>query len=184
MALDNNAIVGYALEGQLKKKLTEATNPGRSLVLRSHTGQQKTLQVSQVIPCSNESQVEATLRARARLARNSWLFIAGRQGAFDAVRIISETHIRFVQVTAGASHMFKISILDSLLRRLGAHAPGLGSVTWTHLEFLVIRPADDNRHFNLKTAVGSLQQYRRFDGEFWVRSDYRQNVQHARLDWD
>lgn len=105
LALDNNAIVGYALEGQLKKKLTEATNTGHSLVLRLRTGQQRILQVSQVIPCSNESQVKATLRARDSLARNSWIFIAGRrvllmpltsspQHTFDLSKSPQEHHTR------------------------------------------------------------------------------------------
>jgi len=110
---------------------------------------------------------------------DTWIFIAGRQGAFDAVHIVSKTHIRFVQVTAGGSHTFKLNILDSLMTSLA-----LQGRTWSHLEFMVIRPSDDRRCFSLQTAQGRLQNYKRFDNEPWHRQDYRDNVQYATLDWD
>jgi hypothetical protein len=61
------------------------------------------------------------------------IIIAGRHGA---IHVVSNGSIRFVQLTAGASHTFKLSIIDTMMR-------DLLPVTWSHLEFMLIRPVDD-----------------------------------------
>lgn len=172
-ALENQAIEGYALELQLKKKLNEAKHPGRYLVL-SHGS--ISLAVSSVLFCEGGDVLEML---KTHHDPDTWIFIAGRQGAFDAIHVVSNTHIRFVQVTAGKRHSFKLDILDGFMTTLG-----MAGLTWSHLEFMIVRPEDDHRPFSLLTTRGRLQNYRRFDEEQWHRADYRDNVQYATLDWD
>lgn len=173
---ENRAIEGYALEQQLKKKLTEGSQNGRALCLVIN-GQFTSLPVSRVLHCSTKDNVQNLLKPPQ--PDNTWIFIAGRQGAFDAVHILSHTHIRFVQVTACGSHTFKLHVLDSLMTSLA-----LQGRTWSHLEFMVVRPSDDARPFALGTTQGTLKNYSRFDNQPWNRQDYRDNVQYATLDWD
>ena len=109
MALKNQAIVGYAFEELLKKKLVEAKEPGQQLAIMHSGGPSTRLEVSAVQLCVGSAQVAAL--PQTRQAADTWIFVAGRQGAFDAVHIVSNTHIRFVQITAGKSHTFKLKAL-------------------------------------------------------------------------
>ena len=118
---------------------------------------------------------------------DTWIFVADGQqeGAFDAVHVVStapptDARIRFVQVTVRQSHTVQWHLLDTLLRNL---ATGDTPKTWSHLEFLILRPEQDDRTFRLDLAVGvgGLENYRRFDGELWDRTDYRSNVQYQKL---
>lgn len=172
--LDNQAMLGYALELQLRKKLNEAQQHGNTLVLNRGA---LSFPVSSVISCGPGDDCLEILAGQH--ADNTWIFIAGRQGAFDAVHIASNTHIRFVQVTGGKKHSFKLHILDKTMKALA-----LREKCWTHLEFMVVRPEDDHRKFHLETTEGGLQNYLRFDEEQWHRNDYRNNVQYATIDWN
>jgi len=181
--LDNQAIEGYALEEQLKKKLLQASQPGNHLTLGIGRAYVQ-YQVSKLIVCSTSNEVIDALRKNQ--PPDTWIFIAGRQGAFDAIHLETnqpetDRRIRFVQITAGRSHTFKLGIIDSMMQTL---AIGPTSMRWSHLEFMILRPEDDNRKFDLKKAEGGLQSYKRFDGTEWDRTDYRKNVQHATLGWE
>jgi hypothetical protein len=104
--------------------------------------------------------------------------VAGRQGAFDAIHLVSDTHIRFVQV--GKTHSFYLDIIHLLVLTLLDH-----NITWPHLKFMLLRPESERQiSFSLKTARGAIQNYKRFDDVLWDRRDYRNNVQYAFLSWN
>ena len=153
----NNSIES---ELQLRKKLNEAQQHGNALALNRGA---LSFPVSLVIFCGPGDDIIEILAGQH--ADNTWIFIAGRQGAFDAIHIVSNTHIRFVQVTGGKKHSFKLHILDETMKALA-----LRKKRWTHLEFMIIRPEDDNRRFYLETTQGRLQNYLRFDEERWHRN--------------
>ena len=140
-------------------------------------GKSISLNVYQVIFCDSEEVLDLL---RDFQNPNTWMFVADPRGALDAVHVVSNTHIRFVQVTAGTSHTFKLHILDSMMTAL-RHAGG--GVTWAHLEFMILRPEDDRRCLYLTKTEGSLLSYHCFDNEPWHRPDYSNNVQYATLDW-
>lgn len=57
--------------------------------------------------------------------------------------------------------------------------------TWSHMEFLIIRPDDDIRPFALETTVGGLRgNYLHFNEQPWDKREYRANMTYARLGWD
>jgi len=157
----------------LKKKLNEAKQPGSFLVLNGNMP----LNVSSVIFCE-AGKVSEMLKVRHD--PDTWIFIAGRQGAFDAIHVVSNTHIRFVQVTAGKTYSFKLHILHEFMTKLGlAVSPGVhGSPPRGRPP--TVQFADND----LQTTTGRLHNYRRFDGAQWYRADCRDNVQYASLDWD
>jgi len=142
-ALGNNAIVGYALKERLRQTLDRANQQRAGLNLCSVDGAPVHLPVARVLFCDDRSQVEELLKTRR--PANTWIFVPGRQGAFDAVHIKSNTHIRFLQLTAGQSHTIKLHIIATLLASL--------KVTWSHLEFLMVRPQDDTRGFRLQPLL-------------------------------
>lgn len=174
-ALSNRAIEVYAFEQQLKKSLQEAVHPGQSLVLEEQNGQRVQLQVDRFISC-DKSELESTLRNN--VTPNTWIFVAGQQGAFDAIHVQSPTHLRFVQATVGQKHSFYLDIIDLLLQSLA------DTNIWTHVEFLVLRPSNERRlQFALDPARGKLQSFLRFDEQQWDQKDYRRNVTYKFLGW-
>lgn len=176
-ALDNRVIEGYALEEQLKKSLNDARNPGVSLTVVMN-GSPTPLPVRNYVECTTYEleSLLATLQTP-----DTWIFVGGQQGAFDALHFVSNDYIRFVQTTAGASHTFYLDIISGLLTRLATNH----DIHCKFVEFMVMRPIDDHRPFALKTARGSLYGYTRFDGEAWNRSNNeRNNVVHCQLPWD
>lgn len=138
--------------------------------------------MSSVHFCTTEDEVVAHLAGQAGHTANAWTFIAGRQGAFDAIHIAPEhvRRIRFVQVTAGASHPFKLSIIDALLQKLLLEH----NVGCSHLEFMILRPDDDHQKFTLDTADGKVQTCPHFDRQLWDTRDHRSNVECAAIAWD
>lgn len=173
--LSNRAIEGYDFEEQFKKSLREAENPGRSLGVIDQNGQRVEYQVNQFISCDS-IVLEATLINN--LIPNTWIFVGGQQGAFDAIHVESLTRIRFVQITVGQKHTFFLDVVDGLLRRVR------DSNIWTHVDFLLLRPyTERHRNFVLDTARGALQPFLRFDGQLWDRQDYRNNVDYKLLEW-
>lgn len=174
--LSNKAIEGYAFEEQFKKSLSEAVNPGLSLAVRDQIGQIVEYTVDRFISCK-ASEVEATLKA-TNLMPNTWIFVGGQQGAFDAVNIQSKTHIRFIQTTVGQKHTFYLDAVDLLLQKLASWH------TWTHVDFLLLRAETERiRSFTLQPARGRLQSFTRFDGEPWDQREPRNNVSYKFLDW-
>jgi hypothetical protein len=100
--------------------------------------------------------------------------------AYDAILIYAHGRIRFIQVTSGAEHSFKVYAVDSLLRTL----QGRG-IIFTHVDFVVVRPSNDNRAFTLKNPVGSLDNWVDFSGEQWARGgNARNQVRYARVPWE
>jgi len=98
-ALRNRVIEGYAFVEQLKKSLGDAANPGRHLSLSDIDGRSLQLQVDRFMSCDKPNLEEKLKENWMKL--NRWIFVAGQQGAFDAVHIQSPTHLRFVQATVG-----------------------------------------------------------------------------------
>ena len=185
--LDNRAIIGYAFEKNLKSKLMEANLSNRGLRLFYENLESFQLPVSRLLEIQPEETssfdaLNELLKNRAKYEDNTWIFIGGRHCAFDAIHLAAKNRIRFVQVTVEHKCSFKLSIVDSLMRNLLA---GEGNpVTWSHMEFLIIRPDDDMRPFALETASGELSgKYLHFDGQPWDTKDYRSNVKNARLGW-
>lgn len=175
LRLNNKAIEGYAFEEQLKASLQRASQPGVSLVFADPNGQAVNYDVNHFFCCSAGDLLTTLSNHRQP---GTWIFIAGRQGAFDALHVRSNTHIRFIQATAGQKHTFYLDIIDLLLKQAATVH------TWSHLEFMVLRPETERGHdFRLDTARGGLQQFRRFDGQWWDRRDYRDNVKFAFLQW-
>ena len=174
--LDNRTIEGYAFEEQLKKSLVEAQTVGGNFIVHGETGN-ISYPVQQVIPCDAGEIVNVL---KNPLVPNTWVFVAGRQGAFDAVHVVSATHQRFVQITVGIKHSFKLDIIERLLRDVAN--PAL-----THIEFVLLRPQTERgKTFTLEHADGGnqLRVYRRFDNVNWSAHDfYRVNVQYAFLAW-
>ena len=185
--LRNQAIVGYALEEHLKTKLKEAQISNGKLELFEENGGLLHLPVSkffEIRPNENSThELNNLLRSKAAYKPNTWIFIGGRQGAFDAIHLVAHDRIRFVQVTAGQKHSFKLNLVDSLMRSLSTGQ--VDPVTWSHMEFMIIRPFDDTRLFTLETTVGGLSgNYLHFNDQRWDARDYRSNVTYARLRWD
>ena len=177
-------IEGYAFEEQLKKSLLQA-----SLTLKRHLHvlgqttigscreQRITYTVEFFMQCK-ASELKHTLQNNH--LPNTWIFVSENQGAFDAVHVQSETHIRFVQCTVEKAHSYYLDIIDSLLRAMAEQ-----DICWTHIEFLVLRPdSDRGTLFCLDPARGGFRDnYFRFDGQPWDRRDYRNNVRYALLHW-
>ena len=101
-----------------------------------------------------------------------------RARGFDAS--ITQRRIRVVQVTAAASHSFKIYAVDSFLCLLKVRG-----IEFTHVDFVVVRPNDDTRAFTLETPVGSLNRYNDYKGTKWVSGDNcRSQVRYATVGWE
>jgi hypothetical protein len=149
-ALRNGVIEGYAFEEQLKKSLCEAANPGRHLSLSGVDGRSQQLQVDRFTTC-DKSNLEEKIK-EYWMKPNTWIFVAGQQGAFDAVHIQSPTHLRFVQATVGQKHTFYLDVINLLPQRLAVLN------VWSHIEFLLLRPSDEQeRPFVLDPARGSFR---------------------------
>ena len=175
-ALQNKVIEGYALEEQVKKSLNEARNPGVGLTILIN-GQMATLPVANFLECTKD-ELESMLAESH--PRDTWIFVGGQQGAFDAVHVVSRDYIRFVQTTAGATHKFYLDIIDTMLAKLATNH----QIHWQHIEVMVMRPSDDHRKFALQAARGSLAGFTRFDEKPWDRSNgERDNVVYSRLYW-
>lgn len=178
--LANKVIEGYAFEQQLLTSLKAAeTSPEHSLAVTDLDGQAAHYPVQVVKEC-DQDDLPAILKSGCM--PNTWIFVTKDQGCFDAVHVQSETHIRFIQATVGKSHTFYLDIIVKLLRKLFLSSP---SITWSHIDFLVLRPKTDrDKEFSLNTARGALNQgYRRFDNEEWDLQEQRNNANYAFLEW-
>lgn len=176
--LDNRAIEGYAFEEQLKKSLVEAQASETDLVVNDDvTGVSVQYPVS-ILSTKDASEVVAALKSSP--SPNTWIFVAGRQGAFDAVHVLSATHWRFVQGTVGKSHSYRLDLIENLLR-------DVDNTRLTHVEFMVLRPESERgKAFSLCRQDGGnqLRFLKRFDEQHWSSADYyRGNAKQAFLEW-
>ena len=65
----------------------------------------------------DSSEVES--RMSSRPAANTWFFVGGTQGgAFDAINVVSDSRIRFLQTAVGKRHPFRLDMIASMLQRL------------------------------------------------------------------
>lgn len=81
LALSNKVIEGYALEEQFKKNLNKASNLGLHITVEID-GANVALRVGHLIFC-DASEVLSHLGRR--LDPDTWIYVAGRQGAFDGI---------------------------------------------------------------------------------------------------
>jgi cytolysin (calcineurin-like family phosphatase) len=92
-ALSNNVNERCALEEQLKAHSNKASNPGVNLDVDINNTQVP-LSIGIVVHCD---AADLLSNLEHRLPPETWFFVVGRQqGAFDAVHVVSNTHIRFV----------------------------------------------------------------------------------------
>ena len=90
----------------------------------------------------------------------SWIWIGKNQAGFDAVHIYEADKIRFVKLTAGRTHDYLFSEIQGLLSALA-----LKGISFTHVDFVVVRPHDDYRDFSTGDVTGRLDQgWRDFSG--------------------
>jgi hypothetical protein len=88
-ALSNKVIEGYALEQQLKKSLNAAFLARADLQVVIN-GALAPISVQDLHFC-DAADLESKLQCR--LHPNAWIFVAGCQGAFDAIHVVSDTHL-------------------------------------------------------------------------------------------
>ena len=177
--LSNRVILGYAFEEQLQKSLTEAAHSTRSLRWRDETDGVDMLPIGGFMQWEKDEVEE---RLAGRIEDDTWVFVGGRQGLFDAIHVLSRTHIRFIQATVGKEHSFKLSILDSMMQGMFLN----NAWHWTHVDFVMLRPTDEkDEQFVIRNPDGALQPTTlRFDGRPWARdASWRQNVSIRYLDW-
>lgn len=177
--LSNGAILGYAFEEQLKNSLVEAVST-KSLSLTDETGVVDLLPVGSFEIWSEDAVEERLSRT---IQDNTWVFVSGQQGLYDAIHVMSSSHIRFVQATVGKEHSLKLSILATTIQKLYLQ----NKWDWTHVDFVMLRPSNEkNRPFNIKQPDGALsEEIRRLDDQPWARNQeyWRQNIRIRFLDW-
>lgn len=84
-----------------------------------------------------------------------------------------------MQVTAGKELSFKIYSVDQLLRNLENRC-----ITFTHVDFVVVRPLAETAKFTLKTPVGNVHRWLDFNGTQWQSgAACRDQVRYGKLDW-
>jgi len=109
----------------------------------------------------------------------SWIWIGKNQAGFDAVHIYDLRKIRFVQVTAGKKHDYLFSAIQSLLAVLASQ-----DIAFTHVDFVVVRPLDDDRDFSKGEVTGRLDQgWKDFSDNLWNTRDPSLNARALKIDW-
>lgn len=85
-----------------------------------------------------------------------------------------------MQVTAGQEHRFPLYAVVNFLNALDTR-----NIKFTHVDFVAVSPADDNRLFSLVKRRGSLHKWLDLSGAPWDKGDncrYK-NVRHGAVDW-
>ena len=172
--MDIRALEGYALEADFQKTLKIAANAASQITVFHGNGD--TEQWSVVSYRLTDDVFEALVENRAI---GSWIWVGGFQAGFDAVHIYGDGMIRFVQATAGKKHDYLFSAIYSLLERLA-----LENIIFTHVDFVVVRPQDDNRIFTKGDVSGRLGQgWRDFSGNDWDLRDPTRNARIVKIAW-
>ena len=171
----NRAIEGYALEIRVQQKLMQARETNTPL---SFTVSEE-LEIWNVAKFQNEAPESIEDAISNNNTIDAWYWIGGNQGGYDAIHVYSESCIRFVQVTAGGSHSFYLDYVDSLLRNVALKGRAFNTV-----DFVTLRPSDDDREFNLETPRGRLNQgWNSYAGFSWASGDARNHARVLKVDW-
>ena len=179
MTIKEPSVVGYGFQQRFWELLNthEQSKTGLNLRLSGESASQSW----QVLTVLSDDPIE-TLQdvSSTGLSPGTWFWCVGNTAAYDAIVMYAVGRIRFVQVTAAASHSFKIYAVDSFLRLLKVRG-----IEFTHVDFVVVRPNDDTRAFTLETPVGSLNRYNDYKGTRWVSGDNcRSQVRYATVGWE
>ena len=173
---DNRAIEGYALEICLQDKLKQARDTRTPLAVTKSSGQSESWTVTAFQEKTTENIEDAVVNSTAG---NCWFWVGGNQGEYDAIHIYDANCIRFVQVTAGASHSFYLDFVDNLLQNVAFQGRVFSTV-----DFVTLRPSDDLRAFSLESSRGRLGQgWNDFTGQPWTTGDARNHARELKLDW-
>jgi len=168
------AVEGYALEVSFSNSLRDAVGGTRSFTVYDSEGNAEQWSAASL---QNTNDVLDAVVAHHNIG--SWIWIGKNQAGFDAVHIYDQGKIRFVQVTAGKKHDYLFSAIQSLLTGL---APW--GITFTHVDFVVVRPVDDDRDFLKGEVTGRLDQgWLDFSDHEWNTSDPSLNVRILKIDW-
>jgi hypothetical protein len=173
-ALGVRAVEGYALEASFSKSLQVAVSTAHAVTVYAADG------VAQHWSAASFRNTENVFDAIvANRDVGSWIWIGGYQAGFDAVHIYDTRKIRFVQVTAGKKHDYLFSAMHSLLEMLA-----LQDITFTHVDFVVVRPIDDERDFAQGDVTGRLEQgWNDFNGTPWNTRDPSLNTRILKIGW-
>ena len=168
------AVEGYALEASFQKSLRDAVGGTRFFTVYDAEG--KGEQWSAASLRNTDNFLDAIV---ANHNIGSWIWIGKNQAGFDAVHIYELRKIRFVQVTAGKKHDYLFSAIQSLLAVLASQ-----DITFTHVDFVVVRPLDDDRDFSKGEVTGRLDQgWKDFSGNLWNTRDPSLNARILKIDW-
>jgi hypothetical protein len=134
-----------------------------------------------LVPCVYMgTTLELAVVSRNHQEVGRWIWAWQLTTAFDAIHIYAPRGIRFVQVTTGVSHTFKLYSVANLIRSLAQ-----SDITFTHVDFVVLRPREDTRACHLKPAEGRLSQgWLDFHGVAWNTVDPRMSTRIATIPCD
>jgi len=168
------AVEGYALEASFSNSLRDAVGGTRSFTVYDSEGNAEQWSAASL---QNTNDVLDAIVASHNIG--SWIWIRKNQAGFDAVHIYDQGKIRFVHVTAGKKHDYFFSAIQSLL--IGLASQG---ITFTHVDFVVVRPADDDRDFLKGEVTGRLDQgWLDFSDHLWNTRDPSLNARILKIDW-
>lgn len=175
-ALGVRAVEGYALEASFSKTLRDAVSTSSSVTVFDAHGVPEEWSAA-----SFRSHTENVFDAIVeKQDAGSWFWIGGFQAGFDAVHIYETGKIRFVQLTAGKTHEYLFSSINSLLQRLAFD----GGLHFTHVDFVILRPVDDDRDFSKGEVSGRLDQgWNDFADTPWNTRDPSLNARILKTDW-
>lgn len=167
------ALDGYAFEIRFQRLLDHAVQSQSHRITVS--GSENWL-----VPCVYRDTTLELAVSRNHQEVGRWIWAGQLTTAFDAVHIYAPRGIRFVQVTTGVCHTFKLYSVANLLRSLAQN-----DITFTHVDFVVLRPREDIRAFHLKPAEGRLSQgWLDFHGVAWNTADPRTSTRVVTIPWD
>ena len=174
MSIGEMSIVGYGFQQRFYEATRDAWLSGAQLsVVFDNAVETWAINEFNIQDPANHLNEVTDVRA------GRFFWCVGNTAAYDAVFIYENRRIRFIQVTSGKEHSFKIYSVDQLLRNLENRG-----ITFTHVDFVVVRPLPDTDEFTLKTPVGSLQRWLDFNGTRWQsNATCRDQVRYGKLDW-
>ena len=172
----NRAIEGYTLEIRLQEKLQQARDTNSPLSVITSSGESESWNVVTFREAAS-GKIEDDIATNN--AVGAWFWIGGNQGGFDAIHVYGATSIRFVQVTSGASHSLYLDFINRLLQNVSLKGRSFSTV-----DFVTLRPADDYRNFSLEAPRARLGQgWMDFAGQLWTTGDQRGHTRVLKLDW-
>lgn len=172
MHIKEDSVIGYGFQQRFRELLDEheQVETGMKFLLNGET---------EYWPVVTVGLGDTLEDMESNTSPGTWFWCVGNTAAYDAIYIYADRCIRFIQVTAGKKHSFKIYAVDSILRSLKNR-----NIEFTNIDFVVVRPGDDTRTFTLDTPDGSLHLYRDFHGARWARgANCRNQVRYATVEW-